>query len=66
MTYVPQFDPDRPASAAEDFDNGVEGAVEAFVDWLYHERHQELVDYVNNTGDPIIMGLVQKWSDSDV
>ena len=63
MPYYPQFDPDRPTTPAEDFNDMDQKALERFVAWLAEEpdKLEHIVDTHRDTR--VIQTAVQAWSD---
>lgn len=63
MPYYPQFDPDRPTTPAEDFNDLDQEAMERFVAWLAEEPDtlEHIIDIHRDTR--VIQTAVQAWSD---
>ena len=63
MPYYPQFDPDRPTTPAEDFNDLDQEALERFVAWLAEEPDtlEHIIDTHRDTC--AVQTAAQAWSD---
>ena len=63
MPYYPQFDPDRPTTPAEDFNDLDQEAMGRFISWLTEEpdKLEHIIDTHRDT--PAVQSAVQAWSE---